>query len=574
MPISIKVKNFCGLARGDLEFSKVALVLGRNGAGKSSLLQAVAAAVSGDPLTRSITVKKAADSLVKDGAEAAVVTVRDTENGYATLRWPTCERETDGRAPFGVPFALGSDSLALVKPEERAKALTTLLPNALPAKEDLARELADVGISEKTIDVVWQEVDLQGWDNALGKVAKSGTEMKGRWGECTGERYGSAKAEGWTPKGWEQDDQLPEDPEDVQDLLQAAEVKLADVNRKAGNTDGAIAEKERRIGELRPVAATLPQLTEERDRLQTELGEVTEKRKAARDPHAETGYSCPHCAEPIMIRKVNSAEMRIEKVTRESRLSPGQIKELADAIAVLDGRKGNIESRVGTLQTEIYAANRAKAEIAKIEQEIEDAKAAGTASQAEVDKATRSVDRLRTYLRGLQQFTQASALATKIANNAKIQEVLKPEGLRQQKLTKALTALNASMAAFCEAAGMAPVTVQDDMTIAYRGRAYGLCSESEKWRARLALQVALAKLGHASIMLVDALDIVEGPARGGIVKALSGIGIPTIVAMTAGSTAPAAAPEIGGKAKLGVSYWIEAGETMLLADAPREKVAA
>lgn len=75
---AIHASNFLGARAVDLQLTKrVNLIAGSNGAGKSSLRDAIALALTAD-LGR-VSLKKDAPALVTDGADAAHVQV-DTEN--------------------------------------------------------------------------------------------------------------------------------------------------------------------------------------------------------------------------------------------------------------------------------------------------------------------------------------------------------------------------------------------------------------------------------------------------------------------------------------------------------------
>lgn len=141
--------------------------------------------------------------------------------------------------------------------------------------------------------------------------------------------------------------------------------------------------------------------------------------------------------------------------------------------------------------------------------------------------------------------------------NAKVQAILKPDGLRRTKARQALAEFDRSLRGFSEVAKWGDVHMNDDFEVGYEGRPYALLSDSEKYRVRVTLQVALAakdRDGRGSDLLVfDGADILDRWGRNGLVRLACAAGRPVLICMTLASK-----EETPNLVKVGgVSYWIE-----------------
>lgn len=57
------------------------------------------------------------------------------------------------------------------------------------------------------------------------------------------------------------------------------------------------------------------------------------------------------------------------------------------------------------------------------------------------------------------------------------------------------------------------MVITPDMEITYGGRLYGLCSESEKWRADAMITEAISNLSGLRMMVLDRMDVLEPADR-------------------------------------------------------------
>ena len=176
--ISIALRDFRGCARADIECDPIALVAGRNAAGKSSLAQATGAVLCGAVLPFAGLSKASAGLLVKSGAEGARIVIKG-ESGTARVEWPACQPSAQGEPPAASIWAAGLDSVVSKSPADRARILGKYL-HADPTREDLAKAFAEVELGAGAVKTIWELIEAQGWDGAWMLRKEQGRRIQGR----------------------------------------------------------------------------------------------------------------------------------------------------------------------------------------------------------------------------------------------------------------------------------------------------------------------------------------------------------------------------------------------------------
>lgn len=125
------------------------------------------------------------------------------------------------------------------------------------------------------------------------------------------------------------------------------------------------------------------------------------------------------------------------------------------------------------------------------------------------------------------------------------------EALPAKFLSDTLNEVNAALAEVSTAFAK-PVTMGEDMELRYGSIPYRLASESQRWRADLALGMALAGRTGA-VVLMDRFDMVQPSDRGAILRML---GAQSKVQVFIGATLKAA-PEFPEGSGIGV-HWLGA----------------
>ena len=549
--ISIALRDFRGCERADIECDPIALVGGRNAAGKSSLAQATGAVLCGSALPVAGLAKASAGLLVKSGANEARIVIKG-ESGTARIDWPACQPSAQGEPPAASVWAAGLDSIALAPPAERARILGQYL-HADPTRDDLARALADEEMDDDAVAVIWKSIETQGWDGAHTLRKERGTEYKGAWRQITGANWGSRVGASWVPAGWQFEFEEPKE----NDLLAA--LALAKGNHDKAIAAAAVsgAERTRLAAEAAAVEArkdTLQQAEATAERLAGELVVARQARAALPPGTVDPGMPCPHCGAFVTLRRVNLAETRLEMA--EAAPPASELKKRRDAIARIDGDVGRLTGQVQEADRAVDQARLAMQTALDARYRL-DKMPPPAEAEIDVEAAKAEVAAAEQRLTGFRQKRKADELHDKIMTNNAVIDILAPDGLRAKKLGHVLELFNtAQLGRLSLAAGWNQVTVDAEMTFAYGGRPYALLSTSEQYRVRAVLQVAMAHLDGSAMVVLNAADVLDGPTRSGLLDLLDEGGMPALVLLTL--SRPSQCPDLATDG-LGQSYWLSEG---------------
>lgn len=538
------IKNFMGCASAEMTADKIALVLGLNGQGKTSSLLPIAAALRGGvPLGLQ---KTKAGMLVKTGAGSASVLL-ENETSKVAVSWPKCERRAEGAdAPEASDIAVGAVKFPLMADKEKVELLRSIL-KCDPDEQDLCTALAEAGLSEKVQKIVWHNIETEGWDASLDRAKEKGRSLKSQWSIITGEAYGEKKAAVWFPSGWENDlEGLSADT-----LENDVSLARADLEDKIANQ--AVGEDE--LARLQEKADSLADAEKECD---TSAGKVIEAQKALKEAKAareklpalpKYDLICPHCGKPVVYQFG-----RLEAVKQT--LSIEEREKLEQQILDTDNAVSKAERELNTAKHDFILVDSALQAIKKAKAELE-AKQGKTVSASEVDSARQEVKKAEARLSAFNKYHEALRVHNNAVENQQIINVLEPDGIRRQALEKGLADFNGRLECLCHLAGWADVCVDGDMSVNYAGRPFVLCSESEKFRAVVTLQIAIAEYDGSAAVVIDAADILDNRGRAGLLKLLTHMSFSSFVGMMAAK--PSATPSLK-KLGIGRKYWVEAGK--------------
>lgn len=545
--MKISISNFRKIRTAELDASKkITLIAGRNGEGKTSTLQAIAAALAGTVIPIDSLKKNQSAQLINTGSAFAQVSC-ETPIGSASVKYPENSRSTDGVPPPVSDIAAEVRSFVDMTPAERVQYITGLM-RCEPRREDLAECLGIIGINAETIDRIWQTIQSQGWDGAHKAAKESGSKLKGAWEEISGDRYGDKKAETWIPREWESDLQTLTE----QQLREAVTVETQWL--EAAISDAAVdaAELER----LRKAADAVPGLqdsvTEYSETLSglrknhQDISAALEKLPAAVQPKT---HACPHCNQPVAI---NGDTLSKPTLLTEDELQgrAAAIKSAQESLTGLQAEIARQSIELGQKQATLQAAQRAAKQLAEYKPS-----SASTGEHKGVEDCRARVKRARDRLAAWTKWQQAAAKHRAIVKNQSIINELAPDGLRQRLLKTALDEINKTLAGIAAATGWEPCEIEQDMSISLGDYQYILHSQSKQYRIRVSLQLAFSGIDGSQIVLIDGADILDGPGRNGLFRALSKSERSAIVGMTFSKQEDVPAIE-----KLdGAAYWVENG---------------
>ena len=546
MTIDIAVRNFRGCADARLTCAPIALIGGLNAAGKTSIAQAVGAALTGSVLPIAGLRANAAGVLVHVGAVSGTVEVGNS-NGSVFVEWPAARATTNGAPPVASAYAVGLETIAVIAAKDRLRILAEYL-HADPTREDLSAALDEAGLDpEMVLKSIWPLIEQSGWDGAVTARRDRGAELKGQWRQCTGANYGSRVAASWRP-----------------DLGELDENELiADQHRAQAERDRALTAQAVSADERRRVEEEADLYQTRQDALGRALSKIddytaayqkAQQARAALPPAGKQDViPCPHCGEPIVINKVSLVETRYEKPSGP--LDNLELEKRRTAVAGADGRLSHAnddlqEARRFAAAAEIAVqdSEAARERIANWPRAVE----AGT----DITTAEAQLQRAEKRLAEYRSKAEADRLHRLIEGNELVISMLAADGLRAKKLARVIDVFNAQVGNLCRSASWQGVRIDDAGNVGYGDRPYSLLSSSEQYRVRAVLAVAMAQIDGSNLVVLDGADILDAPSRGQLFALLAEVDIPALVTMTVARREQL--PDLAAS-ELGSSYWLAGG---------------
>jgi hypothetical protein len=539
---SLYVTNFLGIQHAEIQLrAPVALFAGQNAAGKSSLRDAVALAITAD-LGR-VSLKKDAPALIREGADLAVCEVKNADgdewrvtiNRSGKIHDSQKGRDTD---PV-LAYVLDAQRFARLPLTERRAFLFGLMGVKM-AQADIAARLKAKGCDDAKVQRVLPLL-RSGFDAACTEAKTKATESKGSWRTVTGETYGSEKAKGWKAAV------PPYDAEAAAKHATAAkhaDVAIASWQQTIGRLQ---AEEQRRAGlraklpALQEHAAKVPRLeaklqADQRGLSESEAALAQATAKAGAGPRVGLVHDLAHALRDTLFFVGADHQFRAAwaapLAAYETEHGP------IDALAVGDhGARSRLPELCGALELMQRAVANAKRDLAAAQDAHAQAKAIAdelneTFDAAALQDARDQVEKLKAEraaavaegdkLKSIKALADAAEAKTKQAGQHAadvtawdaIAQALSPDGIPADLLSEALGPVNARLAQSSADAAWPVVSIDSDMAITYgAGRPYALCSESERWRADAMLAEAIAHVSSARMLVLDRVDVLDLPGR-------------------------------------------------------------
>ncbi|HGN3038544.1 TPA: AAA family ATPase, partial [Pseudomonas aeruginosa] len=177
----LEITNFQGLRHAALDVSApVLLVAGHNGAGKSSLLDAIAMAFNGQP--RRVSLKKDMAQLVTEGAKKGEARVEWLDAAYEVqvcgVALPTGKGSALTDSPF-LPYVLDASLFASLDAKERRRVLFDL-SGASTSPNQIAERLVAKGHAAALVEKV-KPLLRSGFPAAVEQAKAYASESRGAW---------------------------------------------------------------------------------------------------------------------------------------------------------------------------------------------------------------------------------------------------------------------------------------------------------------------------------------------------------------------------------------------------------
>lgn len=569
--LNFNIRNFGQIAAAELDIDPacITIVAGRNAAGKSTVLRALANLLTGNAKPFEAPNKADLPALVTDGASTATIALSAPDSGAEiSIAWPKGELRSRGAPPRLSEVAAGTNMHPLdLDVSSRAKALAALI-GAEPTFDEFAAALK--GVDHGAINGAWRDVEALGWDGAMKQAEKAGQTEKGQWKQATGgETWGENKGGAWTPPNWHQ--ALAETPVatlEVETLRRRA--VLEDAIRAGG---AGAADRQRLESAAADYDSAHAAMVDAATRVNAakEAYDVAARHKASLPPATDdAGVACPHCGGAVIVRGGGLLGPASLEKADSGALDDASLKKRRLDMASADGSMSKAKADVAAAErvqvdavSRFQAANLAKAKLAEL------ATAPGGGLMSDEEAARVALMAAEQSLVAKRQHAAAAAIHASIMAIEAIKRALKPEGLRRVVMARALDDFNAAMRRLTDAAGWPAVTLDADMAFQVGGRPYRLLGglgggvSSLQFRARVVIQAEIARRCRDDMVLIDAADILDAKGRAGLVKLLRAAGLGAVIGMTYAD--PVTAAKLGPYTQ-GRVWWLDAGKASLIYD--------
>ena len=540
---SINVENFLGVRSAYVECaSAVTLVAGANGAGKSSIRDAVALALTGD-LGR-VHLKKDAGQLVHVGQAGGFCEVTDADGDVFTVALTEGGKLKETRGSLQddptLPYVLDAQRFARMPVTDRRAFLFGLMNISMkPAeiKSRLVDRLFPAGCNETQMMRIDRVLPLlrTGFDAAADEAKSKATAAKGAWRAITGETYGAVKAIDWKAPTAAFDQAAFAA---AQNALAKADEAVSSAQRALGELQAgkkAHDEQLARIEGLKEAASKVDRikakLAKDEEDLKTWGLEVVRLRSLVGDaPRVGLVHTLARALDHLVSEldpegTYKDAQSALDEYEREHgkvrakggdaearALLPAAEKSLNlySAAVVNDKRDLAFAERAAEDLKTIQAATWSAAPLSEATQQLVDLQAAKT-------KAAATLEALRTgklAAEGAKKKTaDAAAQHLEVEAWDAIGKALAPDGIPAQLLAEAIAPINARLEQSAADAEWPVALIGDDMAITAAGRPYSLLSESEQWRVDAMVAEAIAHLSEARLLVLDRIDVLD-PQKG------------------------------------------------------------
>lgn len=554
---AIQTSNFVGARSVEIVVSKpVCLIAGKNGAGKSSVQEAIRMAMTGESVR--VGLKKDYGALVTDGQESGFVEVETADASYSVVL--PSGKGLHSENPM-LPFVLDAQRFARMDDKERRTFLFGLMGVKLDGAS-VTQRMLDKGLDGKKVEQIAPFLRA-GFDAAQKEAAAKARDAKASWKTATGgETWGKDKAPKWQPEA------LPADAEKASTRYENAIAKRKEVDAelaKAQQELGAAKAEQRRQNEAEAKRLELHEQAGRIDRIQARINHDTadmaaweEKVAATREKAGATPVN-PKAPGEFLLRGLASVTDDFLTIANNN---PGQFEEelvnrasthLAEykklhgwphkkedapdpeAVAKLpeyENALALLQRSVANGQRDLEAAQRAAEQL----KELDGLKANADTSAAEAKVAELTEKRngwqadADKYREVAEKYSRRQALIEQVAKLHQdvldwtlIADALAPDGIPGELLAEALGPINDRLHVSAGFAEWEQVVIHSDMRITYGLRDYALISESEKWRTDAMIAEAVSFLAGVKLLVLDRFDVLDLKGREDLLYWLDGM---------------------------------------------------
>lgn len=523
---SIQVKNFQGVSNISVAVNApVLLVTGHNGAGKSSLRDAIRLALTG--AASRVSLKKDYGNMIKDGTKKADVIIGTDEGAYNYALPAAKGVHSDN--PY-LPLCIDAAAFASMKADDRRKALFELSGctiNANKVREMLLAEKCDPKLTEQILPML-----RSGFPAAEAEAKERASQARGAWKQVTGETYGSQKAESWEAPAVEVPDLAVID--ELKSQLEQNQAAINEKNQLIGTAKAAISNQanlQNRIAQLEEQSGKVDRIKAKQITDEQSLADVQQLiSEAEQAALSQEALPCPCCQTLLVYSRAEHAF--IDATTLSTKAGDAGIAKLEE----YRNSATMLQRTIANNQRDLLNAENAAQQLKELQ---ESAAASAESSATDIEALQGDINDLTDARQDLlgrindlqeQQFAAAQTL-TKTKDAARhhaevlawttIAEQMAPSGIPANILSQALKPFQNlidninSLVPRWPAVGITP-----DMELVAGHRSYGLLSESEQWRVQAVITLALAQLSGINLVVLDRFDVLDPVSRVELMEAL------------------------------------------------------
>ncbi len=534
---AIQTSNFLGARAVDVKLTKpITLFAGKNGAGKSSLSEAVRMALTGESVR--VGLKKEYGQLVTEGANSgfAEIEINGTVRTFVTLPDGKTTPLTEYATPTALPYVLDAQRFARLDTNERRAFLFGLMglkTDGPAVRERLLAKECDAAKIEAVAPFL-----RAGFDAAQKEAQGKARESKAQWKTTTGgETYGAVKAASWQAKKPEADAGALQD---ARADLAAIEREIEQETTRLGELQGKAkqaAEQQAKLNGLRQQASQYARAQDKLNRDEAELKEwerkVEETRAKASGTSKHDPLTCPHCGGLVEIDNDDAGQPALyayePPASAPNPEAKAKLPEYEKALKLCQNMVANGKRDLEAADTAARALKEIE-EAGLIEAPADDeiAHSKSRVDGLKHDRANQQAairlleDAIQQALVADERTQQAAALHNDVQQWEAIADALAPDGIPGEMLAEALGPINDRLRSSSVLSEWEQVTISPDMWITYGGREYNLISESEKWRADAMIAEAVAKLSGIRLLVLDRFDVLDSKGREDLLYWLDG----------------------------------------------------
>lgn len=550
--MQISINDVGGCVSANLTITKdapIALLLGDNGASKSSVIKAIALAASGIVPTAA-----GRKSMLRDGASRGRIVV-----GGNSIDLPNDDAITSDGTTKASKYATFQTKFAEEKPAELSIFLQKLLKTE-PTQEQLEAELFAAKVSKEMGSAVWARVESKGWNDSHKFYSERGRDLKNQWHGIAGLTWGSKQSANWTPGDWEPELDGKSEATLQEELVQQRETLEGMIRFEAVNEE-ELAKLQEEYLDLEKRKRERSEAKEELDQKEKALRSASAKLQALPRPGAPVKtVSCKKCKTEhiysngdIILAPEKPKVEDIEKQTKD-------IKEAEHEASIAGQVFAGAEAAYRRTDLAVHNAERAHERYMELMKRPKSEKP----DPVLLEKQRALVARCEKRLQAFKVKTAADSKHNAVVDNQKIIDVLAPDGFRQKHSATAIEKFNQNYLSYESVSGFKEVRLAKNLDITYGGRLYKDCSDGEKWKTNAIFTIALARIQGDSILLFDKAEELDKPGKRGLCQVLASLQIPAVIAYTGTDRETSADLASMG---IGASYWLANGELKPLKEA-------